>query len=238
MKKVISFVLAMVLVLASTLTVSAAEAVADGYTRYEGEAGNIVGSNAPNGLGTDTGDQFSNGSAAGYLDVSRCKFEEIDATFSNVAHVELKVNAAAAGTAEVIVGYTCAEDADFIAVQANDGSPVKVALKAADAKTALSLDLKEGENTIYVSTTILDDAGAQHGWVNIDFLDVKNEVAAAATEETAATEPAEDASQDAAATDMPKTGEAVNYIPFLFAGVGCLLVAVVANKKVRKDILN
>ena len=226
MKKVLGFVLALVLVLAPTMTVSAAEAVADGYTRYEGEDGNIVGSNAPNGLGTDTGDQFSNGSAAGYLDVSRCKFDELDATFSNAAHVELKVDAAASGTAEVIVGYTCAEEADFIAVKANDGTPVKVALKAADGKTALNLDLKEGENTVYVSTTILDDTGAQHGWVNIDYIDVKNEITAAA---------AEDAEAEA---NIPKTGEAVNYIPYIFAGFGCLLVAVIANKKVRKNALN
>lgn len=237
MKKVFGLAMVMMVLLSSVVPVSAAENVAAGYTRYEGEAGNIVGSNAPNGLGTDTGDQFSNGSAAGYLDVSRCKFEELDATFSNCAHVELKVNADADGAAEVVVGYTCADDADFIAMKANDGAPVKVALKSADAKTTATLDLKKGENTIYVSTTILDDAGAQHGWVNIDYVDVKDAVEVA---EAAADTDAAQVTEDAAAeTDVPKTGETTQYAVLLGAAtVACLFVTVVANRKTKKSELN
>ncbi|MDF2537624.1 MAG: hypothetical protein K0S76_645 [Herbinix sp.] len=238
MKKVISFVLVAVLLMATTITASAFEAVADGYTRYEGENGTIVGSNAPNGLGTDTGEQFSNGSAAGYLDVGRAKFADLDATFSNTAHVELTVTAAASGTADVIVGYTCADDALLVAIQANDGAPVEVPLVPAKGNTAVQLDLKEGENTVYVSTTILDEAGAQHGWVNIDYIDVKSAEAGAVVEDTAAPAdetPAEEAA--APAEELPETGD-TSVVPLLVAGAACLLVAVVANKKLRKNVLN
>ncbi len=223
MKKVFGLVMVMVVLLTSVVSASAAESVAAGFTRYEGEDGNIVGSNAPNGLGTDTGDQFSNGSAAGYLDVSRCKFEELDATFSNAAHVELKVNADAAGKTELVVGYTCADDADFIAVKANDGAPVKVALKSGEGKSSVSLDLKAGENIIYVSTTILDDTGAQHGWVNIDYVDVKNSASdSAAAADTSA--------------DLPKTGEGMQLsIILASAAAFCLLASLVIKNKLKKS---
>lgn len=228
MKKVISFVLVAVFLMASTVTASAAEAVADGYTRYEGENANIVGSNAPNGLGTDTGDQFSNGAAAGYLDVSRAKLADLDATFSNTAHVEFTVKADAAGTAEVIVGYTCSDDAVSFAVKANDGAPVEVPFVAADGKSKVTLDLKKGDNTIYVSTTLLDDAGVQHGWCNIDYIDVP---AVAAVAETAA-------AGDTATTDVPKTGESFVSLLFAIAGAGCLAAALTVHKKLRKNVLN
>ncbi len=227
-KKVSSFVLAAVLLMASAITANAAEAVADGYTRYEGESANIVGSNAPNGLGTDTGDQFSGGSAAGYLDVSRAKLADIDATFSNISHVEFTVQAEAAGTADVIIGYTCSDDAISLAAKANDGAVKEVPLTAADGKSTVTLELKAGENIIYVSTTILDEAGVQHGWLNIDYIDVP---AAAAVAEPAPV-------QEAAAADVPKTGETTAAIPLLIAGAGSLLAAAAVNKKLRKNALS
>jgi hypothetical protein len=79
--------------------------------------------------------------------------------------------------------------------------------------------------------------GAQHGWCNIDYIDVAA-VAAAAVEAPAEETTATDAAATDAAADLPDTGDSTVVIPLLIAGAGCFVAAILANKKLRKNILN
>jgi hypothetical protein len=173
MKKVISFLLIASFLLTSVLSVSAAEPVGAGYTRYEAEdmeVGNPKPSSESNHTRKEEGGHYSNGEAWAFLE-NRKNFADLDSTLTDVTHIIYQVNVAEAGVHTLVIGYNISEATNF-AVVVNGGNPARVVGNVDTKTSTVYAELKAGENTILVST----NNDGEGPWINHDYMDVSNDV--------------------------------------------------------------
>ena len=171
-------------------TGTALPGVAEGWTRYEAENGEIFGSNKTPGVdnggeivGTEAQNFYSGGMAAGgFEDTAINTVEGVDFEAKNIAYVKFTVNAASAGETDLTIAFNGADPDAVFVVQVNDGEKIAVACPASpDAEwnrmgtATTQVTLQKGENTVYVSRCIeLTNTDDKNAWRNIDFIDVKD----------------------------------------------------------------
>lgn len=209
MKKVVSVILSALLLFGLTAVMASAtiyeyngyyaegeklEGVLSGYTRYEAEDAEIVGSNKEPGVenggpvpGTEQQSFYSGGLAAGGFNSNMDEnygahsLATVDFAAGNIPYVKFTVNSNAAGTTTVTLATNGADPNASVIVEVN-GSKMKVDLPNADntmwnrmSTQTFEVTLKAGANTIYISRSIPTDESAKEGpWRNIDFIDVKD----------------------------------------------------------------
>ncbi|MDR0570572.1 MAG: family 43 glycosylhydrolase [Clostridiales Family XIII bacterium] len=160
------------------------------YSRYEAEDATITG-----GSPVDNS-SFSQGKGAGGFS-SYTALGSINSTFSNVSNVKFTVPRGTTGIVELVVAYNSSvmnpdearPNEDRIAVKSNDGTIKEVYLNPS-GKSSVFIDLRAGENTIYVSAPLTPRISNNgNAWIDLDYIELNDATTPGSVEPSEGDEP-------------------------------------------------